>query len=163
MPDEYVWSAVLSPRPDGQTETSADRSEIHNMNVSATLTDVRPGVSAGILAGLPVLAVVLYRYDDPSSIVRSPGILVGFLLVGVVGSLVVTGVPAALFVRYRLVTPVLAAGAVLCFWLLLAQGGDAPGVMFVVVPWPLYLGLYAVLAVVEYAIRYDQSVIPFLS
>lgn len=110
----------------------------------------------GVLAGLPMLLVVLASYEDPFSVLRSPSVFVLFLGTVVVGSLLVTGLPAALFVGYRLVTPVVVVTVAILFWTVLTPQGDAPDVVFVVLTSPVYLAVALAAGSIEHRLRFGS-------
>lgn len=119
-------------------------------------TDGQRLLVAGVLAGLPTLLAVLASYEDPSSVLRSPSVFVLFLGTVVVGSLLVTGLPAALLVGYRLVAPVVVVAGVVLFWTVATPRGDAPDVVFVVLTSPVYLGVALVAGSVEHRLRFGS-------
>lgn len=119
-------------------------------------TDGQRLLVVGVLAGLPTLLAVLASYEDPSSVLRSPSVFVLFLGTVVVGSLLVTGLPAALLVGYRLVAPVVVVAGAVLFWTVAAPQGDAPDVVFVVLTSPVYLGVALVAGSVEHRLRFGS-------
>jgi len=113
-------------------------------------------LTAGTLGGLPTLLAVLASYEDPSVVLRSPSVFVLFLGIVVVGSLLVTSLPAVLLVGYRLVTPVVVVAGAVLFWTVATPQGDAPALMLVVSTSPVYLGVALVGGSVEHRLRFGS-------
>lgn len=121
--------------------------------------DTPESLLAGAAAGLPVLAVYLWRGFSLASFGDEPGLTLlrqGFL---VVGALVVGGVPAALYVRYGTVTPAVVATILLVPTLLERNPPETPAFGLLLLFWPVCLAVYLALAGVEYALRHDGSVV----
>jgi hypothetical protein len=83
-------------------------------------------------------------------------------------SLGVIGAPIALWLRYRLRSPLAFLGGILLFWHVLVEfppigsgQGDSPGFLFVFALSPLYVAAYGILAGTEYWVR--QNRFPTLS
>ncbi len=113
---------------------------------------------AGLLAGLPVVAVYLWRGFSLASFGEEPGLTLlrqGFMLVG---SMVVGGVPVALYVRYGTVSPLVVAGVLLVPTLLERNPPETPAFGLLVFLWPACLVAYLAVAGVEYALRADGAV-----
>ena len=117
--------------------------------------DAPKSLVAGAAAGLPVLAVYLWRGFSLASFGEEPGLTLlrqGFMLAG---ALVVGGVPAALYVRYGTVTPAVVATILLVPTLLERNPPETPAFGLLLLFWPVCLAVYLALAGVEYALRHD--------
>ena len=74
----------------------------------------------------------------------------------VIGPILTVGVPVALFLRLRLVTPFVVFVLELVFWLLVAivsQRGDTPVYYLALVAIFVYLPLYGAVGGIEYYVR----------
>jgi|GEM_PF-2462813 len=118
-------------------------------------TDGSTLLAVGLLAGLPTLLAVLAGYDDLSVVLRSPSIFVLFLVFGVGGSLLVTGLLAVLSVGYRLVSPAVVVGLVLLLTMLGSEG-DIPDISFTVAGAPSYLTIALILGSLEHKLRFGS-------
>ena len=110
-------------------------------------------LAAGVLAGLPVVAVYLWRGFSLASFGEEPGLTLlrqGYM---VVGAFAVAGVPAALSVRYGLVSPAVLAGLLLVPTLLERNAPETPAFGLLLLFWPVCLVLYATVGSVEYGLR----------
>lgn len=68
------------------------------------------------------------------------------------GGLGTVGVPTALYLRYRLVSPLALLVAIVAFWGL-AENGDSPASLFVLALWPAYLVAFVLVGGLEYWLR----------
>ncbi|MEZ3144508.1 hypothetical protein [Halobaculum sp. MBLA0143] len=116
------------------------------------------GVVAGLLAGLPVLAVYLRRGFSLAAFGEEPAATLlrqGFVLVG---SMAVAGVPVALYVRYGTVSPLVVAGVLLVPTLFERNPPETPAFGLLLFFWPMCVAVYLAVAGVEYALRHEGSV-----
>jgi|GEM_PF-1011421 len=121
-------------------------------------TTVPRTVVAGLLAGLPVVAVYLWRGFSLASFGEEPALTLlrqGFMLVG---SAAVAGVPVALYVRYGTVSPLVVASVLLVPTLLERSPPETPAFGLLLLFWPVCVAVYLAVAGVEYTLRHDGSV-----
>jgi hypothetical protein len=123
---------------------------------------IRPPVSWSCALGLGVVAALAYTgVTTVYSLIPATNVELGEPVVRSVGSLIpysfgTIGVPVALWLRYRLRTPLVFMIGILVFWHVLVEfpplgtgRGDSPGFLFVFVLAPAYVVGYVVLAGIE--------------
>ena len=115
----------------------------------------RPVLFAGVGSALYAAVVLAWSLRPASEIAFSTPLwlTIGGAVAGAVG---VVGVPIALWVRYRVRSPVVLMAGLLAFWHVLVEfpplgsgQGDTPGFTFVFLFAPLYVAAYLLLAAVE--------------
>ena len=113
------------------------------------------GTATGTAVALVVFGTVLYTGAEGVPETNREWLqLVGWIGLG---GILTAGVPVVLYLRYRLLSPILVLVVESTFWivpdLVSTNTGDAPGYFFAVALWPVYLGLYSVAAALEYRLR----------
>ena len=129
-----------------------------SVSLPSVPTSLPRGVVAGVVAGLPVLAVYLWRGFSLAAFGEEPAATLlrqGFMLVG---SVAVAGVPVALYVRYGTVSPLVVAGVLLVPTLLERNPPETPAFGLLLFFWPVCVAVYLAVAGVEYALRHEGSV-----
>lgn len=120
------------------------------------LREWAPALLAGAGAGLVYTGAVIGYSLLPSSGVSFSGSVLWTAAISALLSFGAIGLPVALWVRYRLRSPLALMGGILLFWHVLVYvppigsgQGDSPGFLFVFVFAPFYIVGYGILAGVE--------------
>lgn len=113
---------------------------------------------AGVVASVVYTAALVGYVSLPGSEVSVSGPLWRAGGVWTLLNLGSIGVPIALWLRYRLRSPLVLLGLILLFWhvfplLRIGSEGDSPGFTFVFAFAPLYVVAYCLLAAGEYWLR----------
>jgi hypothetical protein len=132
---------------------SSGRSRI--ASVASLFRDIGIGVLATLLfiigVGFYELLVVGGSYYGMTST------WLAMLFVGYLGTF---GLPVVLWFRYELKAPLVFMSLVLLFYVLMpvfGGGGDAPLSLFLVVFAPIFVGIYVLLAGLEYLLRFRKK------